>query len=187
MGAKEENGRDQPGQESGEKILSRWSRLKQEAKKQPVTGPQPVPASDPEAPAPELPAVDQLGINSDFRGFFHPKVDENLRRAALKKLFSDPHFNVMDGLDVYIDDYSKSDPLPAGMLAGLRQAQNIIAWAKEGTEDAEAKAAVPAAGTPQSLADEAAPLAAAADPPPVAQPQDTEQRIEAPTPGTRKA
>ena len=30
----------------------------------------------------------------------------------MKKLFSDPHFNVMDGLDTYIDDYGKPDPLP---------------------------------------------------------------------------
>lgn len=187
MGAKEENGQNPPAQESGEKILSRWSRLKQEANKQPVTGPPPVPASNPEAPAPELPAVDQLGIDSDFRGFFHPKVDESLRRAALKKLFSDPHFNVMDGLDVYIDDYSKSDPLPAAMLAGLKQAQNIIAWAKEGTEDAEAKTAAPAASAPQTLTDEAALLAAAADLPPAAQPQDTEQRIESLTADTRKS
>ena len=59
-----------------------------------------------------------------------------VRRAALKKLFSDPHFNVMDGLDVYIDDYSKTEPIPAAMLAGLRQAQNIFQWAKE---DAEAR------------------------------------------------
>ena len=66
-----------------------------------------------------------------------PKVGEDVRRAALKKLFSDPHFNVMDGLDVYIDDYSKTEPIPAAMLAGLRQAQNIFQWAKE---DAEARA-----------------------------------------------
>ena len=33
--------------------------------------------------------------------------------AAMKKLFTDPHFNVMDGLDIYIDDYRKPDPLPA--------------------------------------------------------------------------
>jgi len=53
-----------------------------------------------------------------------------VRRAALKKLFSDPRFNVMDGLDVYVDDYSKSEPIPPAMLAGLRQAQKILEWAK---------------------------------------------------------
>ena len=58
-----------------------------------------------------------------------------MRRAALKKLFSDPHFNVMDGLDVYIDDYSKTEPIPPAMLAGLRQAQKILQWAKEDEEE----------------------------------------------------
>ncbi len=122
-----------PGQEEGEPFLSRWSRRKKEAREQ---SPEPARerAVDPESPAPELPPIDQLTPESDFRAFFHPKVDESVRRAALKKLFSDPHFNVMDGLDTYIDDYSKTEPIPAAMLAGLRQAQNILQWAKEDTE-----------------------------------------------------
>lgn len=115
---------------SQEPFLARWSRLKQETKEQP---PQKAPekAVDSKAPPPELPSLDKLTFDSDFRGFFHPKVDEDLRRAALRKLFSDPHFNVMDGLDVYIDDYSKSEPIPAAMLAQLKQAQKILEWAKE--------------------------------------------------------
>lgn len=119
-------------------FLSRWSRLKQEARE-----PAPQPAVDATAPVPNLPPVDKLTIESDFSGFLHPKVDENLRRAALKKLFSDPHFNVMDGLDTYIDDYSQPNPLPAAMLAGLRQAQNILAWAKETKEETAARFAEP--------------------------------------------
>jgi hypothetical protein len=104
---------------------------------------EPEPPSDVAAPAsavtaeevpPELPPVESLTIDSDFRGFFHPKVDEDLRRSALRKLFSDPHFNVMDGLDVYIDDYSVSEPIPPEMLAGLKQAQRILRWA-EGRDD----------------------------------------------------
>ena len=54
------------------------------------------------------------------------KVDEGVKRAALKKLFSDPRFNVMDGLDVYIDDYSIEDPIPPGMLAQLQHAQTTL-------------------------------------------------------------
>ena len=56
----------------------------------------------------------------------HAKVDERVRRMALKKLFSDPRFNVMDGLDVYIDDYSKEDPIPPGMLAQLQHARSTL-------------------------------------------------------------
>ena len=118
--------------ETGEDFVSRWSRLKHEARESPAQPP--VREADPRSPAPELPPIDRLTIDSDYRAFFHPKVGEDVRRAALKKLFSDPRFNVMDGLDVYIDDYSKTEPIPAAMLAGLKQAQNILGWAKEDEE-----------------------------------------------------
>ena len=121
-----------------EQFLARWSRLKQEAQDQPPQKKAPEKAVDPKAPPPELPPVEKLTFDSDYRAFFHPKVDEDVRRAALKKLFSDPRFNVMDGLDVYIDDYSKTEPIPAAMLAQLKQAQNILAWAKG--DDAEQRA-----------------------------------------------
>jgi uncharacterized protein DUF3306 len=115
-------------------FLRRWSRRKHESARQqpaaapaePQAPPQPAPAA-PGAPAaasqPEpapLPPVDSLkGLASDYKEFLDPAVDESLRRSALKKLFHDPHFNVMDGLDVYIDDYSKPDPIPESMLKGL--------------------------------------------------------------------
>jgi hypothetical protein len=119
--------------ESDDAFLSRWSRKKEEARREP---PAPVrKAVDAESPAPELPPLDKLTIDSDYQAFFHPQVDEDVRRAALKKLFGDPRFNVMDGLDVYIDDYSKTEPIPPAMLAGLRQAQNILRWAKEDEEE----------------------------------------------------
>jgi hypothetical protein len=124
-----------------EPFLTRWARLKREAAEQRAKGP-PAPEPKPkesEAP-PALPPIDQLSLESDFRQFFHPKVSEALRRAALKKLFSDPHFNTMDGLDVYIEDYSKFEPLPPEMLAALRQARDLLARgesdAAEPTENA---------------------------------------------------
>ena len=61
-------------------------------------------------PAP-LPPVESLVFDSDFTPFLQPKVDETVKRQALKKLFQDPRFNVMDRLDVYIDDYSLPDPI----------------------------------------------------------------------------
>jgi hypothetical protein len=129
-GPDEHKTRGQEGAQT-EQFLSRWSRRKQEAR-QSESVPKRKESAD--EPAPELPPLDQLTPESDYRAFFHPKVGEEVRRAALKKLFSDPHFNVMDGLDVYIDDYSKSEPIPPAMLAGLRQAQNILQWAKEDEE-----------------------------------------------------
>jgi len=150
-----------------EEFLSRWSRLKQRAREEPAAETQAaLPAIDPEAPPPELPPIDKLTIDSDFSGFFHPKVDENLRRAALKKLFTDPHFNVMDGLDVYIDDYSQPNPLPATMLAGLRQAQKIFEWAKETKEEAATRRAeLPSENLSVPLAGQGAAAAGAAGEP----------------------
>jgi hypothetical protein len=72
--------------------------------------------------------VDALTFESDFGAFLKPEVDPATQRAALKKLFSDPRFNVMDGLDTYIDDYTQADPMPAGMLAQLG---NVYAMLKE--------------------------------------------------------
>jgi hypothetical protein len=65
---------------------------------------------------------------------------------------------VMDGLDVYIDDYSVSDPLPASMLAQLKQAQKILGWAKETDEEAQKRRAM----TPQQEVDAEAAAEAAA-------------------------
>ena len=87
------------------------------------TGAEPSPSS---AAAPALPSVESLGIESDYTPFFQPRVPEALRRAAVKKLFADPHFNEMDGLDVYIDDYSKFEPIPEDMLRRLPAARGFF-------------------------------------------------------------
>ncbi|MCD6680133.1 MAG: DUF3306 domain-containing protein [Burkholderiaceae bacterium] len=89
------------------------------------------PASSSE-PAPELPPIDSLTPESDFRVFMRPGVDGSTRNAALAQLFRDPRYNEMDGLDVYIDDYTQSDPIPSPMLAKLKQLHDI-ALPDEGT------------------------------------------------------
>lgn len=82
-------------------------------------------------PAPrELPTladVAALGPDSDYSAFVTQGVDKTVQRLAMKKLFSDPHFNIMDGLDVYIGDYTKPDPIPAAMLASLNHARSVFA------------------------------------------------------------
>jgi hypothetical protein len=67
--------------------------------------------------------VQALTPESDFSRYTAPQVAPEVRNAAMKKLFADPHFNVMDGLDIYIDDYGKPDPLPASMLRSLASAE----------------------------------------------------------------
>ena len=123
--------------EAPEEFLSRWSRRKKEAREQPVAVKPVAETPATQAQPPVLPPVEGLNMESDFRGFLHPKVDESLRRAALKKLFHEPHFNVMDGLDIYIDDYSVSDPIPEAMLKQMKHAQDIIVAGEE--RRAEAK------------------------------------------------
>jgi hypothetical protein len=118
-----------------ESFLRRWSRLKGQP-----------PAPEVSAAPQELPPLESLDFESDFGAFMHAKVDAGIRRAALKKLFSDPRFNVMDGLDVYIDDYSKEDPIPPGMLAQLDHARTTLF----GPQDEEEP--VKEAGTPPLLA-----------------------------------
>jgi hypothetical protein len=75
----------------------------------------------------ELPAIESLTIDSDFAPFFKPQVDESIKRAALKQLFRDPRFNIMDGLDTYIDDYTQPDPIPSAMLEDLMQRRVFFA------------------------------------------------------------
>ena len=60
---------------------------------------------------------------SDYSRFVAPGVDAGVSNAAMRKLFTDPHFNVMDRLDIYIDDYSQPDPIPASMLRQMVQAK----------------------------------------------------------------
>jgi hypothetical protein len=76
--------------------------------------------------APELPPLESLSFESDFTAFLQPKVDAALRRKALRTLFRDPRFNVMDGLDVYIDDYSKPDPIAPALVRELMQSRYIM-------------------------------------------------------------
>ena len=116
--------------------LKRWSQRKLAASRgaqapatpepPPTTAAASQPATAAASAAPELPAIDSLTLDSDFAQFLRPDVDETVRRSALRKLFSDPRFNVMDGLDVYIDDYSQPDPLPAAIARTLVQGRYVF-------------------------------------------------------------
>jgi hypothetical protein len=82
-------------------------------------------------PPPTLADVAVLTTESDFARFVAPGVDQGVKNAALKKLFTDPHFNVMDGLDTYIDDYGLADPLPEGMLRQMAQSHALGLFADD--------------------------------------------------------
>lgn len=132
----------------GESFLSRWSRRKQAAREEElVEAPPPAPPSAPQAVMPaavasepvELPPIDSLnGLESDYSAFFRQPIEDGLRRAALKKLFVDPHFNAMDGLDVYIEDYTQFEPLEEPLR---RQLLSATQFANQLPEIAPAPAA----------------------------------------------
>ena len=77
----------------------------------------------PAAPAPTLDDVQSLTPQSDYTPFMARGVTSDVKNAAMKKLFTDPHFNVMDRMDVYIDDYSQPDPIPLAMLRQMNGAK----------------------------------------------------------------
>ena len=125
---------------SDETFLQRWSRRKHAVVRDAAAEPMPTPieptvapvasppageAASAEPPAP-LPPLESLTFESDFRAFLEPHVAEDLKRQALRKLLHDPRFNVMDGLDVYIDDYSVPSPLAPELVRTLAQARYIF-------------------------------------------------------------
>ncbi|MFI5444273.1 DUF3306 domain-containing protein [Polaromonas sp. UC242_47] len=139
-------------------FLGRWSRRKTDALQgkpldQPAVPAQPVavavaPVTPPSAPVESAPPEKTLSLDdvrlltkdSDFKPFMASDVGPEVRNAAMKKLFADPHFNVMDGLDTYIDDYSKPDPLPESMLRQMASAKFLKLFDDEedaGKQDAE--------------------------------------------------
>lgn len=154
--------RDEP--QSG--FLSRWSRLKTSAAKHedkpaqsdlsalpdsaPSTSAPSTSAStptakasqstamEPPATAPTLDDVAQLTQESDYRAFVGRHVSSDVKNAAMKKLFTDPHFNVMDRMDVYIDDYSHPDPLAPAMLRQMASAKFLNLVEDDDSQKSEA-------------------------------------------------
>lgn len=173
-----------------EGFLSRWSRRKAqlrtgvEVEVEPSPPPAPdslssssavavpaaeVPATSAELPHP-LPTMDDVAAltrESDYTRFVMPGVDDGVKSAAMKKLFSDPHFNVMDGLDTYIDDYNKPDPIPLAMLRQMNQSKFLGLFDDEQRDDEQSdgepddnRRIEPMQATAQALPPEAATNAA---------------------------
>ncbi|MEO7116448.1 MAG: DUF3306 domain-containing protein [Caldimonas sp.] len=81
-----------------------------------------------DAPPPALPTMSDVSLltrASDYSRFVGSGVDRGVSNAAMKKLFTDPRYNIMDGLDTYIDDYGKPDPISRADLRLMRQARSL--------------------------------------------------------------
>ncbi len=103
-----------------EGFLTRWARRKQGIRGGETVADEPAGHSDtaefesPQATVPEqpdltdadMPPIETLDENSDYSAFLSPKVSEDLRRLALRKLFHLPQFNITDGLNDYDEDYT---------------------------------------------------------------------------------
>ncbi len=126
--------------EKKEAFLERWSRLKKEEKRA-------LPATE-EKPTPALPPVEKLTAESDFTGFMHPRVEQALRRVALKKLFSDPHFNIPDPFEPYSGNFNVEDPISPELLATLKQADQLVFGEKQEQQAASEKRDEPQADEP---------------------------------------
>ena len=201
-----------------EGFLRRWARVKAtagEAVADPappaappaapavVAVPPAVPTVAPAQPAPTLGDAAQLTSDADFSAFVGAHVGQDVRRLALKKLFADPHFNVLDRLDMYMDDYNKPDPVSAAMLAALDHARGSLRRPEEVQAeiarlrardapaeevDAATDAADAALDAPDGFVDEpqeAAPAASEADLAPLTAEHDRDDisDVVAPTPG----
>jgi hypothetical protein len=202
----------------GDGFLSRWARRKADSRSGVVAVDKPVDEATPDAtdatplpvlpdlvpapsrvepvepvPLPTLEDVARLTHASDYSPYVDRNVDARVRNAAMKKLFSDPHFNVMDGLDTYIDDYGKPDPIPPAMLRLMNQsaalglfddepatppsmpAETLAVPAAKASPDGAARAAMAESGSAISP-DSAAPTRADDDPDLQLQPDDADRR-----------
>jgi hypothetical protein len=135
----------QADSETEESFVARWSRRKIETRREPeqnVPNVRPEPDNgldsvDEALPQPiieptdaDMPPLEALDEHSDYSGFLSPKVSEELRRRALRKLFQMPKFNLVDGLDDYAEDYRSFEALGDIITADMRyqmerQAQKV--------------------------------------------------------------
>ncbi len=145
-------------------FLSRWSRLKRQSRQEEIPetldapepqeeaqtpaaiaeAAEPAPTED-SAPPPSLEDVDALTFQSDYQPFLKANVSPDVKNAAMKKLFfSDPHFNTMDGLDTYIEDYNATHrPLPLSIIKKLASSKALSLFDTDPDEETAADAETP--------------------------------------------
>jgi hypothetical protein len=96
-----------------ESFASRWSARKTAAREEQQqaaiapAAPEEPPETEPELTAEDLPDIETLDADSDYRVFMADNVPEELRARALRRLWrSSPLFSSMDGLDDYAEDFT---------------------------------------------------------------------------------
>lgn len=150
--------------ESEESFVTRWSRRKREAEREPhrqssaaqeMPSTDPAKAAEPEPTDADLPPADALGSDSDYSGYLSSRVSEDLRRAALRKLFRLPAFNVRDGLDDYDEDYRSFAALGDTITADMRHHEERLRdKARQSEQEAQRAAGETAPEAPPAEADD---------------------------------
>jgi hypothetical protein len=176
---KPDRGRDSDSElgESQGGFLRRWSQRKARARERDDRGTavdadlppgEQIPATEDTTPAEQptddadLPPVESLDEHSDYRGFMSPKVSEDLRRLALRKLFHLPVFNIRDGLDDYDEDFRTVEALGNIITADMRHRMEMeerklkqdLAESEAAAEDAAEQAPADAAPVDDTGSDE---------------------------------
>ena len=140
--------------EQGEGFAGRWSRLKSEARvrlpDEPSAGEIPhaeqanesgasvVPPA-PEEERAELPPIETLTKDSDYRLFMRKDVTSDLRAQALRKLWSlDPHFATIDISECHSIDFNAVPCFPEGLANTIYRVGSGMVEAVEEIERAEA-------------------------------------------------
>jgi hypothetical protein len=201
-GREDRPGPERDGSED-EPFFSRWARLKKESRELPAgeaagsEAPPAPPTADgqaadgkeqaspptdaahaatpADAPPQDLPPLESLTAESDFRAFMQPGVDDALRRTALRKMWQNPVYGVVDELDPFRADFAAFTPLGDIVTSDMkfhaeRLLREQLEKAAESTESAgvageEAVASGPdeVGETPASEAQDAAARAEAGD------------------------
>lgn len=158
-------------------FLSRWSHRKTAARRAEAV-PQPEPQPTDGEPAPpaeceatselpetvELPDIETLGAQSDYRPFMRMGVPPELRRDALRKLWrSNPIINSLDGIDDHYvtHDFTDRATVAAGLQTLYRVGKGMLEIADGLDRDVSADrellrtVAAAAADEPKALANTA--------------------------------
>ncbi|EOD77345.1 hypothetical protein D515_03938 [Grimontia indica] len=87
-------------------------------------------SEDSELPPPSMDDVERLREGDSAAAFLAKGVSSQVKKAALRKLFLSDAYNVLDGMNDYDLDYSKTANLSAEVAETLRK------WTKEKLEEA---------------------------------------------------
>ncbi|MEW8027651.1 MAG: DUF3306 domain-containing protein [Candidatus Thiodiazotropha sp.] len=122
----------------------RWSEKKQASQQPLAEQDESVDEEQRQLPGDEdMPPLESLDENSDYSGFLSPRVSDQVRQLALRKLFHSAAFNVCDGLDDYAEDFTSFAKLGDVMTADLRHRLEQQALKQQAEEDETAKRHAP--------------------------------------------